>query len=136
MLPFAEAILSGLPPDTPGSIILMHALPAEHYAAGPLVARRVPHTAAELSILRSQADQYLEEVSKAVKGRCISMEKHIAVGDPAAAITEAASLFRADFIAMTTHGFSGFSRLFLGSVADRVLHTATTPLLLLKPVQS
>jgi len=41
----------------------------------------------------------------------------------------------ANLIAMTTHGYSGFSRLFLGSVAERVLHNATAPLLLVKPLR-
>ena len=64
------------------------------------------------------------------------MENHIAVGDPATTITGSVIALKADFIAMTTPGFPGFSRLFLHSVADTVLHTTTTPLLLPKPLQA
>ena len=136
VLPFAEAILAGLPRNAPGGLTLLHVIPSDHYAAGPLIARRVPFAVDEMARLRSQAKQYLEEVSRGIRGRNILVEVHVAVGDPAVAITNSAIELKADFIAMTTHGLSGFSRLFLGSVADRVLHTSTTPLLLLKPTAS
>ncbi|MFW6057099.1 MAG: universal stress protein, partial [Chloroflexota bacterium] len=136
VLPFVEVILAGLPRDASGSLKLLHVIPSDHYAAGPLIARRVPDTTDEMAKLRSQAKQYLEEVSRGIRGRNVSVETHVAVGDPAITITETATELKADFIAMTTHGISGFSRLFLGSVADRVLHTSATPLLLFKPTES
>lgn len=135
VLPFVEAMLEGLPANRPGSMTLMHVVPSEHYAAGPLIARKVPYGAAELSGLRDQATQYLAEVSRGIRAKGLAVDTHVAVGDPATGIVQSGSALKSDFIAMTTHGFSGFSRLFLGSVADRVLHTATTPLLLVKPGQ-
>jgi nucleotide-binding universal stress UspA family protein len=51
----------------------------------------------------------------------------------AAAIVEEATESGCDMIAMATHGRSGFSRLALGSVADKVLRSATIPLLVMKP---
>jgi len=48
-------------------------------------------------------------------------------------IPETVDLPDVKLIAMTTHGQTGFSRLFLGSVADRVFHNAKAPLLLVKP---
>jgi nucleotide-binding universal stress UspA family protein len=39
---------------------------------------------------------------------------------------------QADLIVMATHGYGGFRRWALGSVADTVLHTTTTPLLLVR----
>ena len=38
----------------------------------------------------------------------------------------------ADLIVMTTHGRSGFSRAWFGSVAERVIHAATTPVLVVR----
>ena len=38
-----------------------------------------------------------------------------------------------DLTVMTTHGRSGFSRFWLGSVADELLHRVTSPVLLLRP---
>jgi nucleotide-binding universal stress UspA family protein len=51
----------------------------------------------------------------------------------AAGILEQAATTDASLIAMATHGRSGWERLALGSVADKVLRGTTVPLLLLRP---
>jgi nucleotide-binding universal stress UspA family protein len=53
--------------------------------------------------------------------------------DPAAIIASQARAEQADLIVMATHGRSGVVRWVLGSVADKLLRTATTPLLLVRP---
>ena len=37
-----------------------------------------------------------------------------------------------DLVVIATHGYSGLKRWALGSVTDKVLHAATTPLLLVR----
>ena len=59
-----------------------------------------------------------------------------AEGFPAEAIIDEAARRRADLIVMATHGYSGIKRWALGSVADKVLHAATTPLLLVRAQDS
>jgi nucleotide-binding universal stress UspA family protein len=54
-------------------------------------------------------------------------------GDPAAAIVATAAEEQASLIAMATHGRTGLSHLLLGSVAERVLHRARVPVLLVHP---
>ena len=56
----------------------------------------------------------------------------VAVGFPAEAIVDMAAERGADLIVMATHGHSGIRRWALGSVADKVLHTTTTPLVLVR----
>lgn len=56
-----------------------------------------------------------------------------ATGKPAAAILEAADSEQADLIVMSTHGRSGIGRWVYGSVAERVLHDARVPVLLVSP---
>lgn len=53
-------------------------------------------------------------------------------GKPADQIVEAASEWGADLIVIGSHGRSGVPRLFLGSVAEKVLHSATCPVLVVK----
>lgn len=48
-------------------------------------------------------------------------------GDVAEAIVEAATSDKVDLIVMSSHGYSGFTRWMLGSVAERVLHSAPCP---------
>jgi universal stress protein A len=50
-------------------------------------------------------------------------------GAPAERIVRAAKSRRADLIVMGTHGRSGLAKLFLGSVAERVVATAPCPVL-------
>src|SRR5699024_10227017 len=54
-------------------------------------------------------------------------EPLVSVGYPAQAIVEEAREF--DMIVMSTHGRTGFSRFFLGSVAEKVLRMAHLPVL-------
>jgi nucleotide-binding universal stress UspA family protein len=63
----------------------------------------------------------------------IRVEMHVVVGERVAkAILEFARSVSPSIIAMSTHG-RGASRLFLGSVADKVLRASNTPLLLSRP---
>jgi len=83
--------------------------------------------------LEGAAVEYLESkraelVSSDARARTV-----VRWGEAWKAICEAAESERADLIAMTTHGRSGFSRWALGSVADRVMHEASVPILLLHP---
>lgn len=57
----------------------------------------------------------------------------IAMGKADQAIVEAADNF--DFIVMGSHGRSGFSRFFMGSVSDKVLRTAHIPVLIVNQKQ-
>jgi nucleotide-binding universal stress UspA family protein len=54
-------------------------------------------------------------------------------GVPEDVIVSAATERGADLVVMGTHGLSGFEKFFLGSVTEKVLHRARSPLLLLSP---
>ncbi|QLQ08828.1 MAG: universal stress protein [Anaerolineae bacterium] len=55
------------------------------------------------------------------------------LGPIADAIIDFAREKEADLIAMSTHGRTGPSRWFLGSVADRVVRGASMPVLIVRP---
>ncbi len=89
-------------------------------------------TDAQVSVVH-EAEEYLEAVAERVKKAGIAhVETAVWYGPPAPAIVEAARIGKADMIVMTTHGRSGLGRLILGSVAESVLRSATTPILLLR----
>jgi nucleotide-binding universal stress UspA family protein len=56
----------------------------------------------------------------------------VEIGKPAEVIVDRAARDARSLIAMTTHGRSGFNRWLLGSIADKVLHAAANPLLLVR----
>ena len=70
-------------------------------------------------------------VADVVDGR-VATEVEVLEGDPALCITEHAETIEADLIAMATHGRTGLSRFFLGSVTEKVVRSAGCPVLTLK----
>ncbi len=56
----------------------------------------------------------------------------VEIGNPADVIVDKATLESDVLIAMSTRGRSGIQRWMMGSVADKVLHAASSPLLLLR----
>ena len=57
-------------------------------------------------------------------------------GVPHEEIVGAAAREKADYIVIGTHGYGGFSRFMLGSVADKVIRTAPCPVLVVRPTPS
>jgi nucleotide-binding universal stress UspA family protein len=83
---------------------------------------------------RIEATEYLEQLAKRLRARSFSVHTEIVLDDrPANAVLESASTVAAEAIAMTTRGRGGLKRLFLGSVADKVLRGATMPVLICPP---
>src|ERR1700739_4300536 len=58
-----------------------------------------------------------------------------AITTPATAILEEAGNQGDCLIALQTHGGGGLPRLWLGSVADKVIRAATSPVLIARPAQ-
>lgn len=82
------------------------------------------------SHLRREAETYLEGVAARVRQRGVKARTAVVVEDqPAVAILNEARAVGAGLIALETHGRSGLTRFFLGSVADKVIRGATTPVL-------
>ena len=62
-------------------------------------------------------------------GRKVEMTALLKQGDPREMIVEQAKEVGADLIVMGTHGRRGAARALIGSVAERVVRTATVPVL-------
>jgi nucleotide-binding universal stress UspA family protein len=128
VLPYIEEAA----PKLKAQVALLQVVEPTHYAIQGSVAR-VQYTEKEINQLKAKARDYLEKAGAGLKSKGVAITFEVAVGKAAEEIVNFASKTNADLVAMATHGWSGFSRLFLGSVADRVLHTGNTPLLLVKP---
>jgi nucleotide-binding universal stress UspA family protein len=86
--------------------------------------------------LRKEAQEYLTGLAERLRGRSLGVQTRIAVEEhPAAAILHEAAACGADLIAMATHGRGGLSRLFLGSVADKVLRGSMLAVLVHHPIE-
>jgi nucleotide-binding universal stress UspA family protein len=81
---------------------------------------------------RTETSAYLDGWVRRLTERGVAAQAITADLDPAEAIVRAAADRSAWLIAMATHGQGGLSRWAFGSVTSEVVHTATTPLLLIR----
>ena len=83
--------------------------------------------------LRQLAKERLHSWQQDHDGESFRVVIHVRVGPTADQIVALASEVSADLIVVGTHGRRGVKRLVMGSVAERVLRLAKTPLLVIRP---
>jgi nucleotide-binding universal stress UspA family protein len=127
-----------------GNFTLLRVIPAVIPVSADRPSRRPPGLGASLlqqlqALKRRQeaeANEYLELVAGRLRPRSVNIQTQVIAHDqPAIAILDAATQQGADAIAMTTRGRSGIKRLLLGSVANKVVRGATTPVLICSSVE-
>ena len=79
-----------------------------------------------------QAREYLDTVKEKLDKEHVDARIRVVQGPVVEGITSTAEREHADLIALASHGRSGLSRVFYGSVAAGVLHRADRPLLLIR----
>jgi len=88
----------------------------------------VPEYAANV---RRQAEEYLHRLITVETDGSVPITTVLGEGTPYIAINEIAAECRADLIVINLHGKSAIERALLGSTAERVIRTATVPVLAL-----
>jgi nucleotide-binding universal stress UspA family protein len=87
--------------------------------------------AAELDeVYQEEAGSYLTKVAADLKEKGIIAESVVLSGNPAEEILNYTQKSGVDMIIMSTHGRSGVSRLFFGSVADKIVRHSLVPVLI------
>ena len=110
------------------SLVLIHV--ADGWAArniGPLALRESEEMKADRA--------YLERMSGALRAEGLEAEGLLAAGDPAKEIAEAAVREKCDLIAMATHGHKGLEDVVRGTVANKLRHITTVPVLMVRAVR-
>jgi len=121
-----------------GRVILLHVVDLSLFAASPAIpsgqaAAVTPQTYIEqLSTLREAGKEYLSKIQEILRTKGISVETVLETGSAAERIVRVAEEQQADLIALASHGRTGLSRVFFGSVAAAVLHRSERPLLLVR----
>jgi nucleotide-binding universal stress UspA family protein len=85
--------------------------------------------------LRTGAQKSLEPLAEDARRQGVRATPRVLRGVAHSAITEAAAAERADLIVLGTHGRSGLPRFLLGSVAQKVIATATCPVMTVHPLE-
>ncbi len=81
-------------------------------------------------------EEVLEQLRRTLNAAGVPIENvtlAAEAGEPAATIVDQAVARRSDLLVMATHGRSGFDRLLLGSVTEKVLRNAPCPVLTVPP---
>jgi nucleotide-binding universal stress UspA family protein len=86
-----------------------------------------------LDDLERQATQDLAQLVPEAESSDVEVVRLVAVGSPNRKIIDTAEAAQVDLIVMATAGRSGFSRLIMGSIAERVVRAATCPVLTIRP---
>lgn len=113
---------------------------AAHGEIGLVLARRVPPYDGDLAaswrdVRDPEEVAYVRRIADEIaRGSRVVVDGTVATGKPVETICRRAREIDADLIVMTSHGRTGFSRAWLGSVADGVVRAASTPVLMLRAV--
>ena len=114
-------------------LLLQAVIPLVEYAPGlSPFARSLPQSIQYPDMLCEQAQQQLTTTINRYATPELRMKSVVLIGSPAEAIVDEAVHRGVDLIVMATHGYSGLRRWALGSVADKVLHATTIPLILVR----
>ena len=81
---------------------------------------------------KAAAERYLKQMASQLDYGKVNIETKVLVGNPAEELADFAKKNRVDLIIIATHGRSGISRWVWGSVADRLLHSASVPVLMVR----
>lgn len=133
--PLGESILaevSVLAKGLNAQVTLLHVVPVSrnlqsgdfYHFFGPLIQQE-----------ETKAYGYLRHVTQRLVDAGLTVQSRVKIGDAAAEILQTATEEEVDLVALATHGRSGLRRWVYGSVAEKVLHTTHTPLLLLRPTE-
>lgn len=99
----------------------------------PSGAATYPSWLLEVPEARASIADELHRLLAPVSSAGVTVRTQIAEGNTAAEILRHAAEHNADLVVMGTHGRSGFDRLTLGSVAEKVLRKAPCPVLTVPP---
>jgi nucleotide-binding universal stress UspA family protein len=106
-----------------------------HEPPVPLVGGPNPAVDAEVgATVREQEEEYLRSVANRCMERAgVATRSELLDGPVATALAAYIQELGIDLVVMTTHGRSGISRAWVGSVADAVVRRSAAPVLLLRP---
>ncbi|MBI5877662.1 MAG: universal stress protein [Chloroflexi bacterium] len=113
-------------------LLRVHVRPVNTY--GMLDAGDLPLTPEDEQADRRKALDYLKTVAQSLIAAGVPARPLVCDGTVAEAILQIADAEGADLIAMSTHGRSGIARWLIGSDANKVMHGARVPVLLIRPV--
>jgi nucleotide-binding universal stress UspA family protein len=115
-------------------LVLLRVVPPA-YTLAPYFPQAVHEAHGAMKQEQQEAQRYLKGVAARFKADGIATTADVVMGvTPGTTITRHARALDADLVALATHGRGGVARLVLGSVADKVIRDADSPVLVARPM--
>lgn len=130
-IPYAEAIIERF--KVKKVSLLRVVSPLANRYAGPPESYVVDYTNKVMQALEEDATNYLKQTARLFEEKGITVSTAMVIGSPTAEILKNIEYRGIDLVIMSTHGRTGLGRWILGSIADKILHSAEIPLLLIRP---
>jgi nucleotide-binding universal stress UspA family protein len=118
----------GLAQQYGAQVWVVHAMEPVHYVTGEEFAAAELYAKIEEATERNAAAS-IEKLVARLRGLGVNAESLLLKGSPAEQVVNAAKEHHADLIVIGTHGRTGLSKLFMGSVAGRIVSAAECPVL-------
>ena len=91
------------------------------------------YTRIELSLIKVQREYLAKVADRVRREHGVQVAKATLQGTPASALARYIREMDPEIVIMTTHGAGGIRRAWLGSVADQLVRTLETPMLIIRP---
>lgn len=114
-------------------LVLLHVVTPPVTYAGPEVAG--PVWADLLAKSRAAAREELRRIAAGLKGAKVRVHTVLAEGVAFDQILRVARRLRCDLIVLATHGRTGLAHVLMGSVAEKVVRSASCPVLTVRPAK-
>lgn len=113
---------------------LLRVVPPAFHMVGPFTQRTATADQELLACRKAEAEAYLKKVAEGLRSQSYTVQTQVAASaHPAAAILDEAREWACDLIAIATRGRSGLMKLLVGSVTDKILRSASCPVLVYHP---
>lgn len=119
----------------PARLSLLRAMPQEYIAAVEQAGRYASKFSTEETLAKAEAEEraYLSRVAQELQQEGYQVSTQVTRRGAAEAILDYANHHGVDLIVIASHGRSGIRRWILGSVTQKVLHSAHIPVLVIRP---
>ncbi|EMA05058.1 Nucleotide-binding universal stress protein, UspA family [Haloarcula vallismortis] len=88
-----------------------------------------------VDVLETEGERIVAEATQRAKDSGVPVVSAVLQGDPHRTIVDYSEQSDSDCIVMPTHGQRGIKRILLGSVTERVINTATVPVVAVNPAK-
>jgi nucleotide-binding universal stress UspA family protein len=85
-----------------------------------------------LTARQSESANYLQELAESLREDGLAVSWSVKLGDPATVIGNLADSHLTTLVTMCSHGRSGLSRWWIGSTTDKVIHSASSAVLVVR----